>query len=139
MSQRAFALRPEFEDLSGASIAYGPHALTFDVHAALEAGDGTIVVDDAQLADRLVEHAALSEVQVVPQDAVIADPPSLEQVQEAAQAAADAVPEFEPTAEVREAEAERDELSQPFDTADVLDTAPHDQAEHEDVLVQEED
>lgn len=55
MTLVAFELEPSLaaDDLNGATVAYGPSTLTFDVKAALLEGEGTIVTDDPQLAATL--------------------------------------------------------------------------------------
>lgn len=60
----AFELRPEYnlEDLNGATVAFGPAAVTYDIKAALEESGGTIVTNDSLLAGTLRGHHILQEV-----------------------------------------------------------------------------
>jgi len=76
-SLQAFKLRSDLslDELQGATVAFGPDALTFDVKAALVAGGGYVVTDDPLLAG-VLRGTHVLEASDVPSDSlVLADVP----------------------------------------------------------------
>lgn len=68
MDQRAFGLRPEYQDqvLAGATVAFGPATELLDIKKALDAGGGTIVSSDPSVIQVLGGFPALQPVDVPP-------------------------------------------------------------------------